>query len=121
MKNYILSLLVLFLLVSCTSTLPKSKVFNTLRTDGVYVEKVPRANGNKLKLKFYNPSTTSKSKMRVLISGLNLAMPRIITQSKYDTSFIVSSNRNAIQYRVTKGRMGISMIHNLSDFVFIKK
>lgn len=121
MKNFILSLLLLFSLASCASTSHRNEVLNSIRTDGIYISKVANANGVKIKLKFYIKKDNGKDEMRVIVSGLNSEIPDIVSDSKYDTWFIIPSKNNAIQYRITKGGMGISLKHTLSDFEFFKE
>jgi len=120
LKN-IISLLLMSLLVSCASTSHKNEILSSLRTDGIYVSKDTNKDGTKIKLKFYMKKENGEEKMKVIVTGLNSAIPELVTESKYDTWFIIPSDRNAIQYRITKGNMGVSMKHDLLDYNFIKK
>ncbi len=121
MKKVILYLLLLSSLVSCASALHKSEILNSLRTDGIYISKDTNKDGTKLKLKFYKKKENGKEEMRVIVSGLNSVIMDMVSDSEYDTWFIIPSRQNAIQYRVTKGNMGISMKHDLSDYKFVKE
>ncbi|MFW2372315.1 MAG: hypothetical protein ACN4GM_04280 [Gammaproteobacteria bacterium] len=108
-------------LVSCANVSNKNDVLESIRTDGIYVSKDTNKDGTKISLKFYNISKNGKEEMRVVVSGLNSAMPEVTDQSEYDTWFIVSSTDNAIQYRIKMGNMGISIKHRFADYDFIKE